>query len=412
MSATSSRYKLADIFTAKRQQEILAVVLVLFIALNSVANAELVRYYLEINPTFHAYYLLTYCQASAQIAVIIVILPIEIVRFLLQRRSISKGPDQWGTNDDSPTIYLEFVRYINDLCKVDSTFSWKRIIYYPMILAFLSFTQTFAWFVSLSYVAVAINATMYRMSIIWVWIFSLVFFRKTQGLLNALSVCICLVGLLVVFVSRLLELLDISPFSPDVFPMLHDPSHFIHTLSMSGSITDFCIGILLIFLSTLLDATYDIVYKKAVGGGSSSAKPFLAGLISAYIGLFTLIAAFLPGLALYLLGQEGVVPWTSSAFWMFLLSNTLIAVTWDLAYSFGIMLVNPLYMAVSTLLGIPVGVGADFILHAIVQSPLTLAGMVVLCGGITIMQCDAWRRGKKGSDEEGEDKGQRDYNPL
>jgi len=107
-----------------------------------------------------------------------------------------------------------------------------------------------------------------------------------------------------------------------------------------------------------------------------------------------------------------VVPWTSSAFWMFLLSNTLIAVTWDLAYSFGIMLVNPLYMAVSTLLGIPVGVGADFILHAIVQSPLTLAGMVVLCGGITIMQCDAWRRGKKGSDEEGEDKGQRDYNPL
>jgi drug/metabolite transporter (DMT)-like permease len=218
-------------------------------------------------------------------------------------------------------------------------------------LAMLNFFSSYTWYMSLDMIPVAVNTSLYRSLVIWVFLMSIIFLNEQVTISKVASLVLCLLGVVCVAVGN------------------YEGSH-----SKKSSL----MGYILILISSFLYATYEIVYRRFVGRANVDGVLFIQTLC----GLFSAVFLWIPMMFLRMVHIEPVIDLHNSAVVVFLFISILFSVSYYLLYALGMSVTTPLYVTLSTMLNIPVAGVADYFLHGDTFSPLTVFGMVLISSGV------------------------------
>lgn len=161
------------------------------------------------------------------------------------------------------------------------------------------------WYISLDMIPVSINIALYRSSVIWLFIFSVIFLGEPLRIVKVVAVAIALCGVVLVAWGNL----------------------------VSGGIgkNNDVVGYVLVLASAFLFACFECLYRRAFG----KANTWGVLLNQSLEGLFVLVALWpLIPLYFYVFHVEPVVYFTPKVT-EYLFVNAAFAVTYYLLYAFG-----------------------------------------------------------------------------
>lgn len=133
------------------------------------------------------------------------------------------------------------------------------------------------------------------------------------------------------------------------------------------------------------------LYKVSFKRWFPSPTPMQVSLLLACIGAgFALVgAALLP--ALWAAGAEPMP--TSSAPWGALLGGSALGLVFDFLVNYGVALTHPVFVSIGTMVGIPLNLAVDALLHGTRPSALAAGGMLLICAGFAMVVGSEWASG-------------------
>ena len=246
----------------------------------------------------------------------------------------------------------------------DSPLSWKRFLLLIFPLGLCSFGSGWLWFISLNLMPVSLNTTLFQSIVIFVFILSVVFLKEKASLLKILAIIIALSGILLI-----------------MFGATKDSA----SSSRDFTSTSVIIGSFLVLLSSFLYACYEIIFVKFIASVHPAMEIHQVLAFQSFIGIY--IVAFLwPGIPLEILlfDLPSVFEFDEDV-WMFLLIDGVLAFTYYIAYTLGIVVTSPLYITMSTLLAIPTAGVIDHFLYGDTYGIWSLCGAILIVSGIILI---------------------------
>lgn len=325
------------------QRGVLTLLCVLFLVANSVGQSQYARISYG-RLSFTSYYFLCWFTNIWLSLLFPLYLLFAFVRYLCS------GPETKKTG---------FVGHVRQMLMANPHFSWKKYLLLGLALTFFNFFSSYIWYISLNLLPVSINTSLYKSSLIFVFILSAIFLRERIVVLKIIALVLCIAGLCMVGVGHYFE---------------------SHTETIGAAS-----GYILVIASALLWAGYEVLFRARIG----SANPAGVLLIVTLLGLYSLVLLWPPLLFLPVIHAEPAVIFTPQVI-QFLAVNAVLAVTYYLCYAFGIALSSAVYMSVSGMLSIPVAGLVDGLLIGVYLSPLSISGMALVFVGVLLVNAQTW----------------------
>jgi drug/metabolite transporter (DMT)-like permease len=254
--------------------------------------------------------------------------------------------------------------------------------------AVLSAVIAATWYVSLPQTTVGVNNAVYQSQSAFVFVLSVVLLGEAPAAHKMLGLCLSLAGIAVIAGG-----------------------------SAGKGAGNTTAGIAWVLVSTILYSTYEVLYARlttapaaraAVCGrrpatdATEAAGPLLDGadhhravtlpvdraemaaLILTSMGLTTFVALWPVFFVAAATGVEQLAR-PSAATARLLALNAVLDTIYNLALLLGIALLSPLTMSLATVLVVPAGLIADYLLHSLVPDGWALAGSALLCAGFLVM---------------------------
>jgi len=331
---------------------VIGFILALLIVLNGISQSEYAQFmYGDLN--FKSYYFLswfTYIWLSFSFP------------FYLLCNYPSKQLSIYFSNDKTLHFlsWKEYFESVKKQLRSNPNFGMKRYLFSAFIVTLLNFFSTYTWYISLDKIPVSINQTLYNSIVVFVFILSVIFLKEKLRLIKILALAFVIAGVVLVGQSS-------------------------HSEGQTFSEKDKVEGYILVLVGAFLWACYEVVYKKLFGDINSVGVM----LVQTYIGLFTLLFLWIFIPILMALGVEPSFSFTPEVV-SFLFGNVLFAVSYFIFFAFAIAVTNPIYISLTSMLGIPLSGLADYILHKDSFSQMTIIGMVLVLFGVMLINIEKY----------------------
>eukprot|EP01088_Endostelium_zonatum_P019277 TRINITY_DN6584_c0_g1_i1.p1 TRINITY_DN6584_c0_g1~~TRINITY_DN6584_c0_g1_i1.p1 ORF type:complete len:421 (-),score=66.98 TRINITY_DN6584_c0_g1_i1:68-1330(-) len=354
-----------------------ALVILLFLVLTWIVMAELIQSIQKQGDSYNKPYFLSYTVHSSYTIFLIVWFFFNIIRHQSNReRKTLRNLDASSQS-----------QILSTLLPPSKITKFKSLFVKGMIFGVLSFIVVYTWYLSLQYTIVSINTAIYNSACAFVFLFSIVFlsqkrvqFSKTL-LFKGVSVLICLGGIVFIMIASLVFEKDSNSHS-SASPASEDAFHKI-------------LGYVLVLLSTILFALYEVLFKKYVETSHDHNHNKALGVVVnqaaehedvlivkrkeeeklgwrdevenaviflGLVGLSTLLLTW-PGIIVVdVIGIEKFEVPHKQAVIEILLQGLMDSV-YNILLLVGILFSSPLFISVGSLLTIPVSVVADYLLH-------------------------------------------------
>jgi len=236
------------------------------------------------------------------------------------------------------------------------------------LMAILSFASGLFWYISLPETTVGVNTAVYQASCIFIYIFSIFILKEKITFGKILSVSICVSGVVL-----------LSLYGTDT----------------TGNSVE---GIIWVLASTIVYSLAETIYGKIIHnrGVSWNFSFLFLGLMGAFTALF-----LWPVILIVHVTQYEVWEFPSLFVLGYYVLYSFLDTIFNVGFFIGIHLTSPLFMAVGTLLTIPVSIIVDKFWHNIDLSWISGIGMIlVVLGflGLNLSESLAeWVRNKRGS---------------
>ncbi|KAL6059610.1 hypothetical protein QOT17_014057 [Balamuthia mandrillaris] len=257
------------------------------------------------------------------------------------------------------TSYLFYVRH--QLAK-NPKISAKRYVWSGLLLAAFSTASAYLWYLSLDMIPVTVNSTLYRTGLIFTFIFSVLFLQERVFLLKLLALVLCVGGVVMVGLGNY--------YYPST---KHDKEDDLFDNKTKG-----LLGCLVVVASAFLYSCYEVGYRRWIG----EANMHGVLLINTIMGVMALTVLWVPIPLLFGFGAEPTPNFADGEVWEFLWVNSIFAVSFYFLYTFGLSLTSPLFIDLTSTIGVPLSGLADFIVYKKTFSALTLVGMATVCIGV------------------------------
>ena len=265
------------------------------------------------------------------------------------------------------------------------------------MLAIVAFCLIYFWYLSLPRTLLAVNTAVYQSSCIFVYMFSLMLLKdEHHDWRKVASMVACATGVVLV------SFFSYQDSSEEACETATCSRHDLPCVSSEAT----AVGYVFLFLSTLLYALYEVLYRRMVPNlppNSSSMRVtaesfFLLGIMGCFTGTHPPLAAMLLSVSLILsvafllwpgiliLDATGVEPivWPSdSTTWFYIISLGLLECVYNALMMLAILASSPLFVSIGTTLALPTAVVLDLLLRdsslppgAYASMPLIIAGFV------------------------------------
>lgn len=278
-----------------------------------------------------------------------------------------------------------FLSYLKEQLYNNPNFSFTRYLLVSVMLAIFNLFSAWTWyecffdqtrslmhhffrFVSLDLMPVAINGAIYRSTMVFVFILSILFLKEVIVFLKLVALALCVAGVVVV---------GIGNYQSD------------------DSAKNEVLGYVLVLVSSFLYACYEVSihtttsrttdhddilqvgYRRWIGEANVHGILLINSMMGfvVLVGLWFLIPVF------WATGVEPSVTFDYDIV-LFLLANAGFVVSYYLLYTFGMTATSPLYMNTTGLVGMPMAAVADWLLKGKHFAPLTLGGMALVTLGV------------------------------
>eukprot|EP01116_Phalansterium_solitarium_P014148 TRINITY_DN31691_c0_g1_i1.p1 TRINITY_DN31691_c0_g1~~TRINITY_DN31691_c0_g1_i1.p1 ORF type:complete len:345 (+),score=64.46 TRINITY_DN31691_c0_g1_i1:147-1181(+) len=239
---------------------------------------------------------------------------------------------------------------------LDSQLPFRRLAWQSLPFAFLWFIANYLYALSLSRTSVASVLSIEQSATVLVFVLSVIILREPLSVLKCTAVLLCIAGVVLVsFADR-----------------------------VSGPAADGWLGDVLVSGSTIMTATYMVLFKKFLAPTDQSATNLSVASVTAFLGCIGVwnIVLFWPGvLVVHFIGFERFALPSSGAAWGLYVGSMLVGLLFNSVLNWGVASTSPLFMRIVVPLSIPASFLIDVIvLHTAIQWLWVLGVVSILAG--------------------------------
>eukprot|EP00727_Mastigamoeba_balamuthi_P006802 m51a1_g2742 hypothetical protein (444) ;mRNA; f:926846-928481 len=251
-----------------------------------------------------------------------------------------------------------------------TVFTWKKWLWVGFWMSMLFFFVEYSWYLSLPRTSISVNTAIYNSSPAFVFVFSIFLIRDKINVCKILALIVSIAGVVIVAVCT-----GTSSSTTGSGSSADD----------GLSTGDLVLGYVMLVLSTITYALYGVLYNKYCVDPADPLSFKNTFAFTASLGVSNILFFWIGIPILDKAGPERLDPKPSGSTIGILIGVGALAAAFQVFTQMAILLSSPLFVAVTQLLTIPLGIATDAVINHYVMPAGGFGGIALIVVGFVLI---------------------------